>query len=84
MSCKIKCVQLNLEDSLYDHINEYIESYIPDIDISYFLKCCLINHLINLNVLDQCGMPNPLCLPPKLDFSKLAFNNLENTECKYN
>lgn len=68
MSNKYKCVQINLEESLYEHIKSYVDIFIPDTDISYFLKCCLINHLININVLNQVGLPNTLIFPPKIDY----------------
>lgn len=73
MSNMYKVVQINLEESLYDFIKKYIDSFIPNTDVSFFIKCLAINRLISLGVLNEVGSPNDFIFGPKLDFS--SFDN---------
>ena len=81
MSNKYKCVQINLEESLYDFIKKYIDSFIPDTDVSFFIKCLAINRLISLGILNEIGFPNEFIFGPKLEFNIIQNPfNLQNDE----
>lgn len=76
MANKYKCVQINLEESFYNHFKKYIDSYLPDTDMSYFLKSLVIYRAMELRILNEVGMPNDFIFGPEIDFSAFDSSKL--------
>lgn len=71
MPNKYKVVQINLEESFYNHFKKYIDSYLPDTDMSYFFKSLVIYRAMELRILNEVGMPNEFIFGSQIDVSSI-------------
>lgn len=76
-----KTIKFSIPDYIYNHLREYLDSVgFESISVSDMYKMCATNRMINKGYLDEFGCPNPLVIPPKLDFSKITEKfNLDNS-----